>query len=132
MGTDAARLESKGYALIARGHRLLARAAALRVNPIHSTPGDDLVAVSDLPLDRRTRIRLEREGLLPVTKLGRRKFTRRSALVALVEQPTGVAGGAATAGEERLAARPLEAPDPSAAAKEAYVALACAAKRRSA
>jgi hypothetical protein len=74
---EADRLEAEGHALIAQGHELLARAAQARAGrSAPDIPPDDLVPIAE--------VRLEREGSLPVERLGRRKFTRRSALAALV------------------------------------------------
>jgi hypothetical protein len=66
---------------------------------------DDLVALADSGLDARTRRRFEREGRLPVVKLGRRKFTTRAALLALVSAPTKGAEVAPPASDATAAAR---------------------------
>jgi hypothetical protein len=82
---DACRLEAEAHELLARAHGLLAQAARLRAEHSEEAGGaDDLVPLSKSGLGARTRRRLEREGRLPVEKLGRQKFTRRSALVGLV------------------------------------------------
>ena len=110
---EADRLEAEGHALIAQGHELLARAAQARAGrSAPDIPPDDLVPIAEVPLDARTRLRLEREGRLPVERLGRRKFTRRSALAALV-------GDLAAPSPGTGAARP----DPRASARELYVEL---------
>jgi hypothetical protein len=117
----ASELESKGHALIARGHRLLARAAGLRARPASGDPIDVLVPISDVPLDARTRLRLERDGRLPVMKIGRRKFTRRSALAELVP-PRGAASPP----------RPPPARvDARSAATQAYIELVAGSSKRS-
>jgi hypothetical protein len=86
---EAARLEAEGYRLLAEGHALLARAARLRAElPASAAAGDSLVAIAESGLDARACRRLEAEGLLPVRKVGRRKYTTRSALVALVTSTT--------------------------------------------
>jgi hypothetical protein len=121
---EAARLESEGHALIGRGHELLARAAQLRAEtPGVNQGGDELVALADCGLDARSRRRLEREGRLPVSKIGRRKFTTRSALVALVPSMSTIRA-------TPEARTPAETPGE--AARKAYAALATrpAAARR--
>ncbi len=87
---DAATLEAEGHALIARGHALLAEAARIRAqgSAVHDD-ADELVPLCRSGLAVRTRRKLEREGRLPVVKLGRSKFTRRSALLALLDATTG-------------------------------------------
>jgi hypothetical protein len=86
MRRPADRLEAEGHALIAQGHELLARAAQARAEGTeYQGDPDDLVPLAETALDARTRRRLEREGRLPVVKLGRRKFTSRSALASLVD-----------------------------------------------
>mgnify|MGYP001172913420 CR=1 FL=1 len=108
----ADRLEAEGHALIAQGHELLAQAAQARAERREEpTAADDLVPLADTPLDARTRRRLEREGRLPVVKLGRRKFTRRSALAGLVAETA--APTISTASSD----------DPQAAARDAYANL---------
>ena len=109
---EADRLEAQGHALLAQGHELLARAAELRAGAPSADPSrDDLIPIAEVPLDARTRLRLEREGRLPVEKLGRRKFTRRSALAALV----GDAAPSPTPDAPRR--------DPRESARELYVEL---------
>ena len=78
-------IEAEAHELMARAHQLLARAARVRANE-PDQQADELVPVAESGLDARTRRELEREGRLPVVKLGRRKYTRRSALVALVAE----------------------------------------------
>jgi hypothetical protein len=86
MRRPADRLEAEGHALIAQGHELLARAAQARAEGTEDQAGpDDLIPLAETALDARTRRRLEREGRLPVVKLGRPKFTRRSALASLAD-----------------------------------------------
>jgi hypothetical protein len=109
---EADRLEAQGHALLAQGHELLARAAELRAaEPATAGADDDLIPIAEVPLDARTRLRLEREGRLPVEKFGRRKFTRRSALAALV----GDAAPPPTSDTPRR--------DPRESARELYVEL---------
>jgi len=109
---EADRLEAQGHALLAQGHELLARAAEIRAaEPSPGTLPDDLIPIAEVPLDARTRLRLEREGRLPVERLGRRKFTRRSALAALV----GDAAPSPTSDTPRR--------DPRESARELYVEL---------
>ena len=50
------------------------------------TPGDELVPLNECGLDEKTRARLVRSGELPARKLGRRWFTKRSALLALIDE----------------------------------------------
>jgi hypothetical protein len=105
---EADRLEAQGHALLAQGHELLARAAEIRAaSPSPDTSHDDLIPIADVPLDARTRLRLEREGRLPVEKLGRRKFTRRSALAALVGDAPPPATNDAPRRDPRESAREL-------------------------
>jgi hypothetical protein len=88
-------LEAEAHELIARAHLMLARAARLRAtHPGKPEGADDLVPLSESGLGVRTRRRLEREGRLPVVKLGRQKFTRRSALLELVGEGDAVAASA--------------------------------------
>jgi hypothetical protein len=105
---EAARLEVEGHELIARGHTLLARAARVRAeHPTAVGAADDLIPLAQSSLGARTRRRLEREGRLPVVKLGRQKFTRRSALVGLVgdAEPAPAAPAKLTLEEVRELAR---------------------------
>lgn len=104
---DASRLEAEAHELFARAHALLARAARVRAEQPEGVSGaDDLVPLSKSGLGARTRRRLEREGQLPVVKLGRQKFTRRSALVGLVGNgETNIASPATTVLDPREAAR---------------------------
>lgn len=76
-------IEAEAHEMMAQAHLLLARAARLR-SEARADEVDDLVPLAETGLDVRTRRRLEKEGRLAVVKLGRRKFTRRSALAALV------------------------------------------------
>ena len=80
--------------------------------PSADTVPDDMVPIAEVPLDARTRLRLEREGRLPVERLGRRKFTRRSALAALVGDLAAPCPGTGTAPH-----------DPRESARELYVEL---------
>jgi hypothetical protein len=105
---EADRLEGQAHVLLARGHELLARAAELRAGAPSADPSrDDLIPIAEVPLDARTRLRLEREGRLPVEKLGRRKFTRRSALAALVGGVTPSPAPDASRRDPRESARAL-------------------------
>jgi hypothetical protein len=82
---EVGKLEAEAHDLIARGHALLAKAARLRTARVQvHDDGDALVPLAQSGLAIRTRRKLEREGLLPVVKLGREKYTRSSALAALV------------------------------------------------
>ncbi len=51
--------------------------------------GDELVSLADAGIERRALRRLQREGRLPVERIGRRLYTRRSALLALVGVTSG-------------------------------------------
>jgi hypothetical protein len=90
---EADRLEEEAHGLIARGHELLAKAAGLRAlrrpGGVAGPSDNELVPLTEVPLDARTRRRLEREGRLPFEKHGRRKFTTRAALAALVAPRAG-------------------------------------------
>jgi hypothetical protein len=101
-------LEAQGHTLLAQGYELLARAAEIRAaEPAPHAAPDELVPIAEVPLDARTRTRLEREGRLPVEKLGRRKFTRRSALAALVRDAAPSPSPEAPRGDPRASAREL-------------------------
>jgi hypothetical protein len=119
---EASRLEVEGHELIARGHTLLARAARLRAeHPIAIGVADDLIPLAESNLAVRTRRMLEREGRLPVVKLGRQKFTRRSDLIGLVGN-----GEPATASSRPVPTDPREA----ARAEYARITLEHERKRR--
>jgi hypothetical protein len=103
---EPGRLEADAHELIARAHVMLARAARLRAaQPASPTGADDLVPLSESGLGVRTRRRLEREGRLPVVKLGRQKFTRRSALLELVGEKDASDSATPEAKDPREAAR---------------------------
>jgi hypothetical protein len=76
---------------------------------------DELVPLADAGIERRALRRLQRDGRLPVERIGRRLYTRRSALLALVittpakEVPPNAAPVAdvAQAAREAYAGRPL-------------------------
>lgn len=96
--------------------RVLALAAALvglidaLAGARRADAGDDLVALAGCGIERRALRRLQREGRLPVERIGRKLYTRRSALVALVQtEPTEAPSRAST-----------HAVDPEQAAREAY------------
>lgn len=100
------RLEAEGHELIARGHELLAQAARLRTTQVNVPDGGDtLIPLAESGLAVRTRRKLEREGKLPVVKLGREKYTRRSALVALLPPNDNINDSPPTALSPREAAR---------------------------
>jgi hypothetical protein len=70
-------------ALASIGRALLVLAA--EPDSAAAAPLDELVPVDSCGLERAARRRLERDGRLPVVKLGRRKFVRRSDVAKLVE-----------------------------------------------
>jgi hypothetical protein len=104
--------------VLASDARILAVATALvgLVDALAAGRGtggaDELVALTDSGLDARTRRRLERDGRLPVVRLGRKKFTTRAALAALVNAPTTAAAVVPTATDATTAARAAYAPGP--------------------
>jgi excisionase family DNA binding protein len=55
--------------------------------PPVAPPADDLIALADAPIERRTLRGLIREKRLAAVKLGRRRFVRRSDLAALATPP---------------------------------------------
>ena len=77
-------------------------------------PGDTADELIAFPfgLERRAASDLARSGRIPTVRLGRRTFTRRSALIALV--------GPSPSPAAALAAPPVA--DPASAAREAYSA----------
>jgi len=104
--SEVARLEAEAHELIARGHTLLAQAARLRAarSDIQDS-GDTLVPLAESGLAVRTRRKLERAGRIPVVKLGREKYTSRSALVALLPANNKDINDSPTAQSPREAAR---------------------------
>jgi hypothetical protein len=67
---------------------------------------DELVPIASCGVERRALRRLARQGRLEVVRIGRKSFTTRRALAALVDAPQSAA--------------PLPAADPVAAARAAY------------
>jgi hypothetical protein len=96
--------------------RVLAVAAALvglvdaLASERRAAPGDDLVALAGCGIERRALRRLQRDGKLPVERIGRKLYTRRSALLALVQTETAAAPACAS----------TAAMNPEQAAREAY------------
>lgn len=86
---------------------LVAQLARVQPAPGAGTERDDLIPLSQVPLEARARRRAVREGKLPVARIGRKLYVRRSAVVGLVP---------ATA----EAARSAPTQDPRAAATQAY------------
>ncbi len=85
-------LEAEAHEMFSRAHSLLAEAAHLRLSSAAPSRTDDrLVRLSESGLAVRTRRRLERAGRLPVIKLGREKYTRQSALLALLASESPMA-----------------------------------------
>jgi len=107
---EAARLEADARALEVEAARLRVQAAEA-----DDGPADDLVPLDETPLEAKAARRLERDGALPVRRIGRRKYTTRAALAALIATPAPPASSP----------RPVEPADedPREAARRAYPSL---------